>query len=191
MLDPADRALLNIWVNQGLDDERLADLTGIEIETLAWRKGRLVGRLADELGNPAPEVRAALEQIAATTREAKARSDGEVAMVAGIDEAKEDPTGPAAPTSVGQPADRPGQSSTATEQQAPERGGGRQRGVIAALAALVVAAVVIEIVAASSGHAKRRVVPDRTAAPAPQRNTALAPPSAAKAKAPPVATTPS
>jgi hypothetical protein len=165
-LDAVDRALLDIWVNESLDDERLAFLTGSDAETLAWRKGRLVDRLAHELGNPAPEIRAALEQLAANTREAKTHADGDVAMV-----------GAAPATSAVQPDDRPGQSSAAIEQPVPERGGGRQRGVIAALAALVLAAVVTESVAATSGGSTRRVVSDFTAAAALQSDTALATPS--------------
>ena len=62
-LDPADRALLNLWVNRGLDDERLTELTGMSIEALGTRREKIVARLAAELGLPEPDIRGALEQI--------------------------------------------------------------------------------------------------------------------------------
>lgn len=62
-LDPAERALLNLWVNRGLDDERLTELTGMSIEALGMRRERIVARLAAELGLPEPDVRGALERI--------------------------------------------------------------------------------------------------------------------------------
>ena len=182
-LDAADRALLNIWVNQGVDHERLADLSGVDAETLALRKGRLVGRLAEELGDPTSAVRAALETIAATSREANARSDGAVAMV-----------GPAAAPSAVEYDDRPGHSSTGTAQPASDRGRRRRGGVIAALAALLLAAVVAGGVAVSSANdSGQPVVSHPTPAAAPQTATVSTAPPAAKAppvaKAPSVATT--
>ena len=62
-LDPADRALLNLWVNRGLDDERLTELTGMSIEALEARREKIVAQLAAELGLPEHDIRGALEQI--------------------------------------------------------------------------------------------------------------------------------
>jgi hypothetical protein len=62
-LDPADRALLNLWVNRGLDDERLTELTGMSIDALHVRREKIVAQLAAELGLPDEDVRAALEEI--------------------------------------------------------------------------------------------------------------------------------
>jgi hypothetical protein len=62
-LDPADRALLNLWVNRGLDDERLTELTGMSIDALHVRRDKIVGQLAAELGLPDEDVRGALERI--------------------------------------------------------------------------------------------------------------------------------
>ena len=62
-LDPADRALLNLWVNRGLDDERLTGLTGMSPEALHGRREKIVARLAANLGLPETEVRGALTQI--------------------------------------------------------------------------------------------------------------------------------
>ena len=64
-LDPADRALLNLWVNRGFDDERLARLTGLSPEALHRRRDRIVERLSADLGLPADDVRTSLSEIAA------------------------------------------------------------------------------------------------------------------------------
>src|SRR5665213_4245292 len=62
-LDPADRALLNLWVNRGLDDERLTELTGMSIDALHARREKIVAQLAAELGLPDEDIRGALAQI--------------------------------------------------------------------------------------------------------------------------------
>ena len=62
-LDAADRALLNLWVNRGLDDERLTALTGMSIDALQARREKIVTQLAVALGLPHVDVRGALEGI--------------------------------------------------------------------------------------------------------------------------------
>jgi hypothetical protein len=62
-LDAADRALLNLWVNRGLDDERLTALTGMSIDALQARREKIVTQLAAALGLPNVDVRGALEGI--------------------------------------------------------------------------------------------------------------------------------
>jgi hypothetical protein len=62
-LDPAERALLNLWVNRGLDDDRLTALTGLSFDALHMRREKIVARLAGDLGLPDEDVRTALEQI--------------------------------------------------------------------------------------------------------------------------------
>jgi hypothetical protein len=64
VLDPADRALLNLWVNRGLHDDRLTDLTGLSGDALHARREHVVRRLAAELGLPVADVRGALDAIA-------------------------------------------------------------------------------------------------------------------------------
>jgi hypothetical protein len=73
-LDPAERALLNIWVNRGLGDARLAQLAGLSAEALDARRARIVERLGSELGLPPAEIRAALAEIAAGSGESVAQS---------------------------------------------------------------------------------------------------------------------
>jgi outer membrane biosynthesis protein TonB len=62
-LDAADRALLNLWVNRGLDDERLTALTGMSLDALQARREKIVTQLAAALGLPDVDVRGALEGI--------------------------------------------------------------------------------------------------------------------------------
>jgi hypothetical protein len=71
-LDAADRALLNLWVNRGFDTNRLAALSGMSPDTLGTRRERIVERLSEELGLPPDHVRVALEDLAASAREAVA-----------------------------------------------------------------------------------------------------------------------
>ncbi len=64
-LGPADRALLNLWVNRGLGDDALARLTGLTPQALDGRRRHAVTCLSDELGLPPEHVRSALDEIAA------------------------------------------------------------------------------------------------------------------------------
>jgi hypothetical protein len=65
-LGAADRALLNLWVNRGLDDASLARMTGMSPEAIAVRRTRIVEHLSDQLGLPPDEVHAALDDVAAS-----------------------------------------------------------------------------------------------------------------------------
>jgi hypothetical protein len=69
-LDAADRALLNLWVNRGLDDAAVARMTGMEPAAIAERRGRIADRLSAELGLPPADVAGALGAIALTRMEA-------------------------------------------------------------------------------------------------------------------------
>jgi hypothetical protein len=71
-LDPAARALLNLWVNRGFDDDRLARLSGMSTEALHARRDRIVERLGEQLGLPKAVVAEALAELAQTSREATA-----------------------------------------------------------------------------------------------------------------------
>jgi len=62
-LPPADRALVNLWVNRGLDDTALAGLLGMSEETIASRRARIVEHLSATLGLPPDHVHAALSEI--------------------------------------------------------------------------------------------------------------------------------
>jgi hypothetical protein len=68
-LDPADRALLNLWVNRGLDDHALSGLTRLNPDTIAARRRTIVERLSAQLGLPPEQVDGALEDLAASSRQ--------------------------------------------------------------------------------------------------------------------------
>jgi hypothetical protein len=63
-LTPADRALLNLWLNRGLDEQRLSQLTGMRPEVVVTRRARLIERLSEELTLPPDDVLAALAELA-------------------------------------------------------------------------------------------------------------------------------
>lgn len=67
-LDPASRALLNLWLHRGLDDLAIAHLSGGSVEEVADRRRRLVALLAEEMHTPAEEVRAVLDAMAGEPR---------------------------------------------------------------------------------------------------------------------------
>src|SRR5665213_84254 len=136
-LDPADRALLNLWVNRGLDDERLTALTGMSIDALQARREKIVAELAAELGLPDEDVRGALEQIS---------PDDEALSPSGPNGAVDvAPSANGAATLTG--ADEPPSAPT-EPPSAPDEAPGRRRWLWLGMAALaVIAAAVIAIVA--------------------------------------------
>ncbi len=62
-LGPADRALLNLWVQRGMDDRAIARLSSAPSEAVAERRQALVGELAEHLGLAPADVLAALERM--------------------------------------------------------------------------------------------------------------------------------
>jgi hypothetical protein len=62
-LEPADRALLNLWVHRGLDDERLAALTGMSVVAVQARRERILAGLGERLGEPPEDVLIALRAL--------------------------------------------------------------------------------------------------------------------------------
>jgi hypothetical protein len=102
-LTPADRALLNLWLNRGLDEQRLSQLTGMRPEVVVTRRARLIERLSEELTLPPDDVRAALAELAVEPVES-GNGNGALeapAMPAGL------LLGPAAALTPGSSAPRP------------------------------------------------------------------------------------
>ncbi|MGH2915324.1 MAG: hypothetical protein ACRDMX_10075 [Solirubrobacteraceae bacterium] len=64
-LVPSDRALVDLWVRRGFDDQRLAMLSGIPAPRLSARRERLVTRLAALAEADPAHVRAELTALAA------------------------------------------------------------------------------------------------------------------------------
>lgn len=65
-LAPADRALVNLWAQRGLDDAALGRMTGVDAATIASRRGAIIERLSGELGLPPRDVAVALQALAAS-----------------------------------------------------------------------------------------------------------------------------
>lgn len=177
-LDPADRALLNLWVNRGLDDERLAGLTGLSIQALQRRRGRIVAGLSAELGLPESHVRAALEQISPDDVALVASgANGHVAPVvpvAPVAQATRDesPPAPAAPVS-------PEASDAPVAEPAPRR----RRRVWLGLAGLAVIVAAVLVIVASRGSSSPTSTPRPRARTRPTNTATTTTPT----PAPPVA----
>jgi hypothetical protein len=62
-LEAADRALLNLWIHRGLDDERLAGLTGMSVVAVQARRERILAELSERLGEPPEDVLTALRAM--------------------------------------------------------------------------------------------------------------------------------
>jgi hypothetical protein len=146
-LDPADRALLNLWVNRGLDDERLTELTGLSIDALHVRRAKIVAQLAAELGLPDEDVGEALKQISP--------HDEALSPLApiGVTDAAPSPNGAmtvtepeAPPPDAEAPPPAPGLPPSAPEGL-PQASRSRRWLWLGLLALVVIAAVVIAIVA--------------------------------------------
>jgi hypothetical protein len=165
-LEPADRALLNLWINRGFDTDRLAALSRMPATALDGRRDRIVEQLSGELGLPADDVRAALEELAETARQATA---AQLDDAADDDAAAAPVNGTAAPAVAGLllgpaaaaravPAPAPAAATEPATQPAPT-GGGRRRlmGWLAAgLAAVIVLGVLVAVLA-SGGSSRHRV----------------------------------
>jgi hypothetical protein len=72
-LPPVERALLNLWVNRGLDDQSLAAMTGMTSEGIEMRRAHIVESLSAQLGLPPDQIQAALAEIAAASTDELAR----------------------------------------------------------------------------------------------------------------------
>jgi hypothetical protein len=181
-LDPADRALLNLWVNRGLGDERLTALTGMSAETLRARRQNIIDRLAADLGLPEQDVRDALEQIAPDQEALPGTVNGN-APAASNGLAPTEPEAPSEPEGASEP-EAPSEPEGAPEPEAlsDEAPPGRRRGVwLGLLAALVAIVVVVVVIAAGSGSTPKPAASSSSttttastatpAAPAPTRPT--------------------
>lgn len=137
VLEPADRALLNLWIHRGLDDERLAELTGMDARAVGARRARIVTVLGANLGLPETEVLGALSRI-----EPEDRADAPPEVQA---EAVRSPLEPEP-----EPELTNGQSPSAPATTAPSG----PRRLWAAIAGAVVVAVIVVIVLLSTGSSQ-------------------------------------
>ncbi len=170
VFDAADRALVNLWVNHGLPDSAVGQMTGMGPEAIAERRERIVERLSVELGVAPAHVDEALAPSAPAPSPANGNGNGS--------------NGHAAPAAL-----RPGPAPEQPALPAPAATGRRRRLVgWLSLAALAVAAVVVALVLVLSGGSSR---PARPHAAAVQPPAAVTTTAAAPAPAPVAPTTPS
>lgn len=135
-LPPADRALVNLWVNRGLDDAALAALLRISEEAIAGRRARIVEHVSATLGLPPDHVRAALNEITV----ASTSENGDAAV----------PAPPVREATAANSTAEPEVIPTPRERRRPQRWR-------LGLTTLVIAAVCVLVVAlASSGTGHRR-----------------------------------
>ncbi|MGA2929208.1 MAG: hypothetical protein ABSG43_25105, partial [Solirubrobacteraceae bacterium] len=155
-LEPADRALLNLWINRGLDDAAVARMTHADSASIAARRSELVESLSRIVGLPPDEVHASLDELAAAARA--------------------ESTAPAQPQP---PVERPsaghqpptGQQQLRGARRSESRRRRRRRSMAAAilLAVVIVVAVVLLLVGGHGGGDRASV----TSAPAQLRTLTL------------------
>jgi hypothetical protein len=200
-LDPADRALLNLWVNRGLDDHTLSGLTRLNPDAIAARRRTIVERLSAQLGLPPEQVDGALEDLAASSRQsivqetnghgAKADRAGHSNGSAGAPDlttAKASP-GPV-PTSVQAdptPVPGPAPPSVMFAGQAAPSATGRRRPLIGVGLLLIALLAGIVVALASGGsrnaHAASASTPTPSPAPSSPTVSSAAPSTAAAPRA--------
>ncbi len=155
-LPAAERALLNLWTNRGLDDSSLAAMTGVTIDAIAARRTRIVEHLSEKLGLPQAEIDAALTEIAATSgAELAATSAGERSANSAPPDANGQPrvvasTPPAEPALV--PPAEPVAAPVAEGESVPRR----RRALWAVIGALAVLLAIVVIIAAGAGGGPHR-----------------------------------
>ncbi len=69
-LPPVDRALFDLWITRGMDDELLAVRTGLSVGSLHTRREGIVQRLSDDLGLSSEDVEEALGELSGQTERA-------------------------------------------------------------------------------------------------------------------------
>lgn len=155
-LAPADRALLNLWTQRGLDAEALARMTGVDPTTIEKRRARIVGHLSTELGLAPEDVFSALGAIADSA--AAAMTENSADTDAPPDYGSADPvlsSAPGAPAARPEPSVEPaGVATEAPPEPEPPSASApsRRRGPWISVALLIVVAIAIVIVASSSGR---------------------------------------
>jgi hypothetical protein len=194
-LEPADRALLDLLVKRGFDNDSLARLSRVNAAAIVARRERIVNRLSDELGLPTDQVRGTLDELGVTplgpgaARPAPANGNGAHTV-----RDPPDPPGTAPPlvaTPVATPAvvealGTAGRVGVADLPHSAEPRSPRRRLVSATVAVLGVAAVVV-VLALGSPKPLRHAAVTRLTAGAANPSTATAAASSAPGPAAPVA----
>jgi hypothetical protein len=162
-LDPPERALVNLWVNQGLDDAEVARMTGMSDSVIAARRTRIVEQLSDELGLPPEDIRSALNKIVPAPEDAST----ELEAPSGNGSAGAAEAAPDLETAEAAPTDKTSPSSS------------RRRPLLWAALILVVLVVLIVVLTSggSSRHRRPAATSTRPVATAPAASTGQSPPT--------------
>jgi len=198
-LDPASRAMLNLWLHRGLSDAQIAEFIGTTPAGVAARREALVSTLATELEASPQEVQESVDQLAASREDPPASepaaesAPGPPEQPAPAEEPPESgatvaPTGPAAVAEKEKAAEpEPEQPG---EESFPEATAGRRRpsrtvALIVVLALLALLLLISVLLAGSSKSTSApKSVPSSRGAPSagtarPPRAAAPRPPRAA------------
>jgi hypothetical protein len=142
-LDPADRALLNLWVNRGLDDDALAELSHLSVGVITARRHSIVERLSTNLELSPQYVNDSLQQLAAGKGRPSASPEAAATNGAPVPKAAPAlPDGTPANGHVPSPSSPPGSREATAESQATGEAGERRsrgRGSLIAVGVVLVA----------------------------------------------------
>ncbi len=193
-LGPADRALLNLWVQRGMDDSAIARLSSAPTEAVAERRQAIVHELADHLGLPPADVLAALARMAhddGSQAPARPQRSGEQpapsngtrrtrsAGPAGSDAHRSAPAGaPATPRAHRAARARRSPDSPRELTRIRTRRSGPRRAVLAGALLAVVLAVAVVVAQSSSGGRSPAPRAAPSASVTPVRSPASSPSSA-------------
>ena len=179
-LAPADRALLNLWVEHGLPDATVAQMTGMDAEAVARRRQRIAERLGPELGMAPAEICAALAGPAAHGAPVNANGNGHGS-----------PPAPGAALGTADTAGAADAAGTADAADAVQQRRRRRLRLWLSGAMVFMVVIVVALVIALTGGSGRR--PHRQAAtphPAPAVAAPAVTPPTLTTAAPPAATPP-
>ncbi len=214
-LDPASRAMLNLWLHRGLSDAQIAEFIGTTPVGVAARREALVSTLATELEASPQEVQESVDQLAASREDPPASepaaesAPGPPEQPAPAEEPPESgatvaPTGPAAvaekekaaepePEQPGEesPTAPPGAppASPGASESFPEATAGRRRPsrTVALIVVLALLALLLLISVLLAGSSKSTSAPKSVPSSrgAPSAGTARPPQAAAPRPTPP------
>lgn len=140
-LEPADRALVALWVHRGFDDDALAGVTGITAESLATRRVRVVERLSAIIGLPPDDIVAAFAAL------------GPYESPIGREEQQEEEMSESVPPRSAAPA-RPAPASP-VRPSARRRGGRAPVWTFVAPLVAIAAVIVVVVIVAKNGDTTR------------------------------------
>jgi len=204
-LDPASRAMLNLWLHRGLSDAQIADFIGATPEGVAARREALVDALSIELDVAPEEVHETVDQLAGR-RGGQAGSGAVPAETGAVSPAERDKSVPSEESESAAPAQEPtvtdpgsvappgpAESEAAEPTEAPDGAGapavGHRRRLpwtVLLIVALSLLALLLLVSVLLTGPGRSSPAPKsaRSVHPVPRARTGPAPSSAVPRRAP-------